>query len=50
MEYLLADPLTRKPLYGARVRLVEALLEAWIAKEEGREAPPVPSLSELRGA
>lgn len=51
VEYLLTDPITRKPIYGARVRLVEALLENWIAREEGRpDLPPVPTLSELRGA
>lgn len=50
-EYLLTDPITGKPKYGARVRLVEALLERWIAEQEGRpldSLPPVPTLAELR--
>lgn len=52
VEFLLTDPITRKPIYGARVKLVEALLEKWIAQEEGKpeaEQPPVPTLAELRG-
>lgn len=49
IEYMLSDPLTKKPIYGARVKLVEALLECWIAEQEGRPVlPPVPSLEELR--
>lgn len=50
LEYMLSDPITRKPIYGARVKLVSSLLERWIAEEEGRSATPVPSLAELRGA
>lgn len=48
IEYLLTDPLTKKPIYGARVKLVEALLERWIAEQEGRPIPHVPTLAQLR--
>jgi hypothetical protein len=48
VEFLLTDNLTKQPIYGARVQLVEGLLEWWIAREEGRPLPDVPSLSQLR--
>lgn len=49
VEYLLTDPITKKPIYGARKALVEGLIEWWIAKEEGRvPLPSVPTLEQLR--
>lgn len=49
VEYMLTDPITKKPLYGARKELVEALIEYWIAREEGRTPlPPIPTLEQLR--
>lgn len=48
IEFMLTDPVHQKPIYGARTRLVSALLEEWIAKQSGSALPPVPSLSELR--
>lgn len=53
IEHMLADPVHNKPLYGARTKLIAALLEYWIARESGRPAdqiPPIPSLLDLREA
>lgn len=48
IEYWLTDPITKKPMYGKRGELIEALLEHWIAIQEGRPPPSLPSLAELR--
>jgi hypothetical protein len=49
IEYALTDPLTKRPIYGSRNTLVEALLEYWLARESGAaQLPHVPTLAELR--
>lgn len=48
VEYKLFDPLLRHPRYGARSRLLVALLEYWLAREEGRPLPEIPHADELR--
>lgn len=51
VEYRLLDPVHQKPIYGARNELLVALLEWWLARENGTEAdslPHVPSILELR--
>lgn len=49
VEYMLLSPTYGKPIYAARARLVEALLENWVARESGSDVlPHVPSLEELR--
>lgn len=47
-DLMLLDPLSQRPKYGARSRLVAALLEQWLASLDGEIAPPIPALSELR--
>lgn len=44
------DPLTNRPKYGARAKLIQVLLENWLAVQHGRveEQQPVPTLEELR--
>lgn len=50
-DLLLEDPLTQKPKYGSRSRLIDALLQRWFAELRGDETiPPIPSLSDLRSA
>jgi hypothetical protein len=49
IEYMLTDPVHNKPIYGARAKLLRALLEHWIAEQTNTEPrPAVPSLMELR--
>lgn len=51
IEMVLTDPLTRKPKYGARVKLIEGLLKNWLDQIAGTPEPqrhPIPSLDELR--
>lgn len=48
VEYRLFDPIHSKPRYGVRAALIQALLEYWLAREEGRELPLIPSTEELR--
>lgn len=48
IDLMLEDPLTRKPKYAARARLVEGLLRRWIAETNGEAVVPVPTLTELR--
>lgn len=48
IEFMLTDPITKKPIYGSRIKLTEALFEYWLAREEGRPLPPIPTLEELR--
>lgn len=50
IEFLLGDPVHNKPIYGARAKLIRALLENWIAEQSGQPAKPVPGLMELRAA
>ncbi len=47
-DLLLEDPITKKPKYGARSKIIEALLRQWIASVRNEEASPLPSLEELR--
>lgn len=49
IEYLLFDRILNKPQYGSRSKLLTALLEYWLALEEGRkDLPHIPSSDELR--
>ena len=48
IDLMLEDPLTRKPKYAARARLVEGLLRRWIAETAGDAVPSVPTLTDLR--
>lgn len=51
LEYMLADPIHQKPIYGVRNKLSVALYEWWIARENGvatDDLPKVPTLLELR--
>lgn len=48
VEFLLMDPITRKPRYSARSKLIQVALERWVAEYEGRTPPPMPSLDEIR--
>lgn len=49
VDLMLEDPLTKKPKYGARSLLIEALLREWLAKIKGQNDIETPSLSDLRG-
>lgn len=48
VDLMLEDPLTRRPKYAARARLVEALLKNWLAAQKGEPTNKLPSLIELR--
>lgn len=48
IDLMLEDPLTRKPKYAARARLVEGLLRKWIAEQSGEPIVEPPTLAELR--
>lgn len=51
VEYMLTDPVHRKPIYGSRTKLISKLLERWVAEQSGtapESLPQVPSLAELR--
>ena len=51
VEFALTDPLTKKPRYGSRKKLLESLLAFWLARESGTppdELPDLPSLEHLR--
>lgn len=51
IEHVLLDPIHSIPIYGARGKLIAALLERWLAQEEGVSEdllPHVPTLLELR--
>lgn len=53
IDFVLEDPVTRKPIYGSRNKLVAALLEQWLARESGKaeaELPAIPTLAQLREA
>lgn len=50
VEFLLLDPMTNRPIYGARVKLITRLLDAWVSGLEGRPSAPPPTLEELRNA
>ena len=48
VDLLLEDPLTKRPRYGAKSKLVEALLRSWLAGMRGTTSTfPIPSLEEL---
>lgn len=47
VEHLLMDQVLGKPKYSARADLTTALLNWWIARETGRELPPIPTAAEL---
>lgn len=49
IEYMLTDPVHQKPIYGSRTKLISALLEHWVAQQQGRDPlPEVPTLAQLR--
>jgi hypothetical protein len=51
VEFVLTDPITKKPHYGARKKLLESLLRFWLAREAGvppEALPDLPSLEQLR--
>lgn len=51
IEFALLSRITNKPIYGARNKLIAALLERWLAEQGDRppdSLPHVPSLEELR--
>lgn len=49
IESMLIDAIHQKPIYGARTKLVSALLEEWVARQAGTvPLPPIPSLADLR--
>lgn len=51
IEFMLIDPIHKKPIYAARAKLLSSLLEWWIARESGADPahlPSVPSLLDLR--
>lgn len=51
IEFMLLDPLSSKPRYASRGRLIIALLERWVAEQRGtpeNELPRIPTLEELR--
>lgn len=48
VDVLFEDPLTGRPKYGARGRLIDALLCRYLAELNGETLPPIPSLSDLR--
>jgi len=51
VEFALLDPIHSKPIYGARVKLINELLEWWLARESGTpldRLPHVSSISEFR--
>lgn len=49
VDLLLIDPITRKPKYGARSKLIAALLRNWLATyHDGLNvSPAVPTVAEL---
>lgn len=48
VEYALMDHLAGRPIYGARAKLIEAMLEHWLAIQRGENPPPIPSIEDLR--
>lgn len=51
MEFVLTDEITKKPIYGARTKLISALLDRWLEEQKGtpdENLPLVPSIAELR--
>lgn len=50
LDLLFEDPLTGRPKYGARSKLIDALLWRYFADLEGAPPPPMPTLAELRAS
>jgi len=48
VEYLLWDAIHNKPRYGARNKLIVALLESWLSEQETGAKTPVPTLADLK--
>lgn len=50
VEHLLFDTMHGRPMYGARKKLIEALLENWLETVVHPENPPrpTPSLAQIR--
>lgn len=48
VEHLLFDPTLSKPIYGARGKLIEILLDMWIDTVQGKPCRAMPSVSEVR--
>ena len=51
IDLIFEDPLTRRPKYGARARLITNLLQWWLDNQRGADSKVhIPSLEELRDA
>jgi hypothetical protein len=50
LDLLFEDPLTGRPKYGARSKLIDALLRRYYADLEGEVPPELPTLAELRAS
>lgn len=50
IDLMFEDPITRRPKYGARARLIESLLRQWLAREKNEPLSTVPTFEELRNA
>jgi metal-responsive CopG/Arc/MetJ family transcriptional regulator len=48
IDLMFSDPITNRPKYGARAKLIQALLEDWLAGQRGESKRHIPSLEELR--
>lgn len=48
VEAMLLDPVHNKPRYSSRSRLLQNLLEIWIARQRKTEEPPMLTLEQLR--
>jgi len=51
IDLIFEDPLTKRPKYGARAKLIASLLQGWLDNQRGLTASVhVPTLEELRDA
>lgn len=48
VEFVLLDPVHRLPIYGARRKLIDILLNMWLDRIAGKETRDFPSLDEIR--
>jgi hypothetical protein len=53
IENVLGDPVTGKPIYGVRNRLLVMLLDHWLAQQSNPDSPPellpeIPTIEQLR--
>jgi hypothetical protein len=47
VDLVLEDPVTRKPKYGARSKLVQMLLRNYLRAMQGQELEPLPTVQQL---